>query len=79
MKHPCKALCLLPLLLLAGCAYNPKVTVYGETGKQYIAPDLCAAVVQCRQAKEPVCLYNATVVTSADGTKLEAYSCKAAK
>jgi hypothetical protein len=69
----------LLLLLVTGCAYNPRVTVYGPTGKQYIAPDLCAAIVQCKQASEPECLYNSTVVTTADGKGTETYTCKAAK
>lgn len=79
MKRSWKALLLLPALLLAGCAYNPKVMVYGATGKQYIAPDLCGAITQCKLANERECLYNVTVVTSIDGKGTETYSCKAAK
>jgi hypothetical protein len=74
-----KTILLSGLILLTGCAYSPpKVTVYGATGKQYIAPDLCAAVVQCKLANEAQCLYNATTVTSATGDR-EVESCKAAK
>jgi hypothetical protein len=68
-----------PLLLLCGCAYMPpKVTVYGSTGKQYIAPDLCAAIVQCKLANESQCLYNATTLTLQSGDR-EVESCKQAK
>lgn len=67
------------LLLATGCAYAPpKVTVYGATGKQYIAPDLCAAIVQCKLAKETDCLYNATTLTLQTGDR-ELESCKTAK
>jgi starvation-inducible outer membrane lipoprotein len=67
------------LLLLTGCAYNPKVIVYGTTGKQYIAPDLCAAEVQCKMAAETECRYNSTVVTTIDGKGTVEYTCQAAK
>jgi hypothetical protein len=70
---------LAPLLLLCGCAYTPpKVTVYGATGKQYVAPDLCAAIVQCKLANESQCLYNATTLTLQSGDR-EVESCKQAK
>jgi hypothetical protein len=66
------------LLLLSGCAYNPRVTVYGVNGKQYIAPDLCLAVIQCNQAGEAECRYNATVLTTSTG-QTEVEQCKVAK
>jgi hypothetical protein len=70
---------LAPLLLLSGCAYTPpKVTVYGTTGKQYIAPDLCAAIVQCKNAAESACYYDTTIWTSATGDR-ETSACKQAK
>jgi hypothetical protein len=73
-------LILLPLSLLAGCAYAPpKVTVYGASGKQYIAPELCGAVVQCKQANENACYYDSTSWTSASGDHSETATCKAAK
>jgi hypothetical protein len=60
---------LLPLVLLAGCGGAYKVTVYGGTGRQYIAPDLCAAIIQCTQAKptETACYYNSATQTYPDG------------
>lgn len=69
------------LLLLVGCGAPYKVTVYGGTGKQYIAPDLCAAIIQCRQAQpvETECLYNAAVITSLDGKSTTVETCKEAK
>jgi hypothetical protein len=66
------------LLLLTGCAYNPRVTVYGATGKPYIAPDLCAAVIQCQTANEPKCYYNTTLQTTTTGVTEESV-CKTAK
>lgn len=68
----------LALVLLAGCAPY-KVTVYGATGKQYIAPDLCGAIVACKQANEAECLYNSTTMTSLDGKSTETTACKKAK
>jgi hypothetical protein len=66
------------LLAIAGCA-APKTIVYGSSGKQFLAPDLCGAVVACRQANEKECLYNATTVTALDGKSTETYTCKVAK
>lgn len=68
------------LLLLVGCGAPYKVTVYGGTGKQYIAPDLCAAVIQCKIAQpvETECYYNASVMTYADG-HIATEACKEAK
>lgn len=66
------------LLPLAGCAYNPRVTVYGSTGKPYIAPDLCAAVIQCKTANETSCYYNSTVQMTTNGVTEESV-CKVAK
>lgn len=63
---------------LTGCSYNPRVTVYGATGKPYIAPDLCAAVIQCKSASEASCYYNATLQTTANGV-VEESVCKTAK
>jgi hypothetical protein len=66
-------------LLLTGCAYHPlPITVYGASGKTYIAPDLCAAQVQCKLANEKECYYNATEFTRADGSH-EHEACRAAK
>ncbi|HEY1644817.1 MAG TPA: hypothetical protein VGF75_00340 [Candidatus Saccharimonadales bacterium] len=73
-----KIVVLLSLGLLSGCAPF-KVTVYGTTGKQYIAPDLCGAISQCKQAKELDCYYNSSVVTSLDGKSTTVEVCKAAK
>jgi hypothetical protein len=67
---------LLGLLVIAGCGAPYKVVVYGDSGKQYLAPDLCGAIVECRQAKEQDCLYNSTVVTSLDGKSTTVESCK---
>lgn len=63
------------LLLVTGCAPY-KVTVYGDSGKPYMAPDLCGAIVACRQAKEADCLYNSSVVTSLDGKSTTVETCK---
>lgn len=68
----------LLLLLVTGCA-SYKVIVYGPTGKQYTAPDLCGAIVQCQQAKELSCMYNSTVVVTPDGKATETSTCKEAK
>lgn len=66
------------VLGLSGCA-GYKTTVYGGSGKQYMAPDLCGAIVACRQANETECLYTANTVTTVDGRSTETISCKAAK
>jgi hypothetical protein len=79
VKKAFQLMCLVPVLWLAGCAYNPRVAVYGASGKQYIAPDLCGAIVQCKNASEKDCYYNASVVTSLDGKSTTVDSCKAAK
>jgi hypothetical protein len=68
----------LLLLVLTGCA-SYKVIVYGPTGKQYTAPDLCGAIVQCQQANELSCKYNSTVVVTPDGKATETSTCKAAQ
>jgi hypothetical protein len=78
-SNPVKYLAILCLALITGCGAAYHVTVYGTTGKQYIAPDLCAAVIQCETAKEPTCRYNVTTVTSADGKTFERDMCKTAK
>ena len=79
MKHvPTVLLVLFLLALLAGCFGPVKVTVYGATGKQFVAPDLCGAIVACKQSGEAACYYNATTLITANGDK-EAESCKAAK
>lgn len=64
------------LVALNGCAaYH--VTAYGPTGKAYIAPDLCAALLACKQG-EPSgqCFYSSTMVTTLDGKSTEITSCK---
>lgn len=64
---------------LSGCAYHPApVTVYGATGKQYIAPDLCAAVVACKLSNEATCYSVVQSLTYPDGLVTD-NSCKAAK
>jgi hypothetical protein len=73
-----KVVGLFALILITGCAPY-KVTVYGSTGKQYIAPDLCGAISQCKQAKESDCYYNSTVMTTLDGKSTTVEACKTAK
>lgn len=81
IRSLCTALALVLLLAACGgCAYNPKVTVYGPTGTPYIAPDLCAALLACKKVETAGgCRYNATLMTRTDGTTTEEYSCKVAK
>jgi hypothetical protein len=64
------------LVTLNGCG-GYHVTAYGPTGKAYIAPDLCAALLACKQG-EPSgqCFYSSTMVTSLDGKSTEITSCK---
>ena len=79
MTRAVKALVLLSLSLLAGCAgVPPKMTVYGASGKQYVAPELCGAIVECKKANEQACYYDALILTTANGEK-EITSCRAAK
>jgi uncharacterized lipoprotein YajG len=64
------------LMLLAGCSYKPlPVSVTGQSGKAYTAPDLCTALVACKNAHEPSCYYNVTVSVDVTGNK-ELESCK---
>lgn len=75
-----KIVYLLSVVILTGCSYTPKpVIVYGGSSKQYIAPDLCAAIVKCKNSTEKECYYNSSVYVLADGQTKEAESCKAAK
>lgn len=78
MRTLCLPILAAALLAIAGCAAQ-KTIVYGGTGKQYLAPDLCGAIVACRQANETQCLYNATTMTTLDGKSTETNTCKAAK
>lgn len=79
MKTMLKLVWLAPLLLLTACAYAPpKVTVYGGSGASFVAPDLCAAIVQCKKAAESACYYDTTIWTSATGDR-ETSACKQAK
>lgn len=79
MKKMLKLVMLMPVLLMTACAYvPPKVTVYGGSGATFIAPDLCAAIVQCKKSVESQCYYDTTIWTSASGDK-ETSACKLAK
>lgn len=46
------------LLLLVGCSVTPiSYKVTGKSGKQYVAPDLCQALIQCQNSGEASCSY----------------------
>lgn len=64
-----KRLWLFGLMLLAGCGPY-KVTVYGASGKPYVAPDLCAAQLACKQANESACYYTTTVTVDQENNKM---------
>ena len=53
---------------LVGCG-PIKTSVYGASGKQYTAPDLCAAWLACRQAQETACYYDGETQVDAQGTR----------
>lgn len=69
------------LLTLTGCAYHPQpVSVFGASGKQYTAPALCQALVQCKNASEASCYYEADSETDlSTGKVADTYYCKEVK
>ena len=56
-----------------------KVSVYGASGKPYVAPDLCAAQLACRNAGESACYFVQSYAIDATGKVVETYKCEAAK
>lgn len=65
--------------LLTGCAYHPTpISVYNKSGKQFTAPSLCAALVQCINSGE-ACYYDSTKVITAVGGVEESPICKEVK
>lgn len=72
-----RLLLFVPLLLLAGCFGPPKpYLVTGASGKAYTAPDLCVALVACKNANEDACYYPAVKMTSVDGKTVDESYCK---
>lgn len=68
---------ILLALMLTGC--GPYVArVQGASGKQYTAPDLCAALVQCLNSNEQSCFYPDTMVTS-NGAVVDSIGCREVK
>jgi len=75
-----KVLAVFGALFLAGCAYHPDpATVFGASGKPYTAPVLCQALVQCKNAGENECYYEADSQTDATGLVRDTYYCKGVK
>ena len=63
-------------LLMTGCFGPPAPqSVWGRSGKVYTAPDVCAALVACKNANESACFYDRNVQTTATGT-IEEGGCK---
>lgn len=69
-----KFLLLSAVVVLAGCAPY-RYTVTGASGKAYTAPDLCAALIQCKNSTEPACYYVASKATQ-DGKTFDETYCK---
>lgn len=75
-----KIFLLLSFACLAGCAYHPQpASVFGASGKQYTAPVLCQALVQCKNAGETNCYYEADSQTDATGNTRDTFYCKQVK
>lgn len=68
----------LPATLLIGCGPT-RVTVYGQHGTPYVAPDLCAAELACEKAGESSCYFNddsSTLIDPQTGKKtVTVYTC----
>lgn len=70
-----KYLALVSLVILAGCG-GYHATVQGGSGKQYTAPDICAALVQClNSTTETACYMSDTTYATSNGT-IESTGCK---
>lgn len=68
------------LLLITGCFGGPiKVNVYGSSGKAYTAPDLCSALIACKNSTEAACYYDNTIIVDATGKATETSICKEIK
>ena len=71
-----KRLLFLGLLGLTACGPSHfTVTVLGASGKPFTAPDLCSALIACKNSTESACYYNRDIQKEADGTIVEA-GCK---
>jgi hypothetical protein len=71
-----KSICIGALLLLTACGGPIKVNVYGASGKAYTAPDVCAALIACKNSTETACYYESTIIVNVDGSRMES-GCKA--
>jgi hypothetical protein len=70
---------MIALVILIGCVgcFKPVPTsVYGASGKAYLAPDLCSALIQCKKSGDLPCSYNTTVMVLADGKTTDETVCK---
>jgi hypothetical protein len=67
-------------LLLAGCGGPSHTNVYGADGKTFTAPDLCSALIACKNnGAEAACYYDSTALVDASGKITESYVCKEVK
>jgi hypothetical protein len=66
-------------IALVGCFGPPAPqNVWGRSGKVYTAPNVCAALVACKNANEESCFYDRNVEITATGTVAEG-GCKEEK
>jgi hypothetical protein len=72
-----KCLALGCLIFLTGCG-KYHVTVYGASGRAFVAPDICAAYLACKNSTETSCYYDKTLYTNAAGETQES-GCKEVK
>lgn len=71
-----RILATIALLGLAGCFGKPlPASAYGISGTTYTAPDLCGALVKCKQA-ESACYIDVTTQVQSNGTVVETSGCK---
>jgi hypothetical protein len=63
---------------VTGCFGPPSPQkVFGASGKQFTAPDLCGALVECKNSGEAACYYDySTYVDPNSGKVVDASGCK---
>ena len=61
---------LIVLFAFTGCG-TYHATVYGASGRAFTAPDICAALIACKNSAETSCYYYRSVVTEPNGSRVE--------
>lgn len=62
------------------CACGPiRYNVTGASGKLYTAPDVCQALIQCKNSGEPSCYVPTSRTIDQDGKSIDETYCKEIK